>query len=91
MRVWLATMLLSLVLVPVANGDKLDKLQKTDKLDAQMLLDLELLSDESFTAHADGERRTGVSRDSEMLDELDGLDDDRSDDSRSNDTGRRRR
>ena len=71
MSPWLATTLLSLVLASA----------KSDKLDAQMLLDLELLSDESFAAHAEGERRARAARDSEMLDKLDWLDEDDGQDS----------
>jgi len=72
MSVWFATMLLPVLMAPPA---------VTQKLDAQMLLDLDLLSDDHFADHADESRGAGIERDPEMLEGLDWLDEDENGDS----------
>ncbi len=83
MSVWLAPMLVPLLLLAPPSA--------AEKLDARMLLDLDLLSDEHFEDHAGRDHRAGVARDSEMLDDFDWLNDDASDDSSGTKTERRRR
>jgi hypothetical protein len=55
------------------------------KLDAAMLLDLDLLSDANFTKHADAPARAETEQDSQMLDMLDWLDGDDSEPSDKSD------
>jgi hypothetical protein len=45
-------------------------------IDARMLVDLDLLSDASFAADADARRAEEIERDRELLDHLDGLEQD---------------
>ena len=66
MSVWFATMLLPLLMAPPA---------AVEKVDAQMLLDLDLLSDDHFAAHAERKERAAAAHDTEMLDGLDWLTD----------------
>jgi len=83
MSVWLTPVLLPLLFLAPPSA--------AEKVDAQMLLDLDLLNDEHFEAHAEGSRRAGIERDSELLDELDWLNDDESDDAAGATSERRRR
>jgi hypothetical protein len=86
MRVWITMTLLSVLLAPatVFCGEK------TETIDARMLLDLELLSDESFAVHADG-RRADLTRESEMLEKLEMLDQNEIEDSDENESAPRHR
>jgi hypothetical protein len=88
MRRWAALVLASL-LVSTASALAGSAPPGPSKIDAQMLVDLDLLSDEGFAAHADARRHEEIERDRELLDDLDWLE--RDDDSPSETEGARRR